>query len=150
MSSLLPALRQARPSAERSWPGARRASNAVGLAYSHKLWRARATDGLEMRAARPETAAGNRLVRIRDTPRNRVQPVGAALERRHRRHQAFCIGMAGRVEKNIYRGVLHDPPGIHHDNAARELRDDAEIVRDQKNRHSELRTQIAQKFEDLR
>ena len=70
---------------------------------------ARATDGLDVRRSAARSGSRQWARRDREFARNRIEPLRAALERRHRGHQPFRIGMARRAEKDIDRRVLHDP-----------------------------------------
>ena len=54
------------------------------------------------------------------------------------------------LRNNVDRRILHDAAGVHHHDAARELGDHTQVVRDQHHRHAELGAQVAQQLEDLR
>ena len=48
------------------------------------------------------------------------------------------------------RTLFHNAAGVHYGNAIRNLRDDAEIVRDEKHRELQLAAQFCEQLEDLR
>src|SRR3954447_13062310 len=71
-------------------------------------------------------------------------------EPRQRGHQAAGVLVLGICEQRAYPRLLHLAPGIHHDDALRSLRHQAEIMGDQDHRSAEFFLQIDDQFEDLR
>ncbi len=83
--------------------------------------------------------------RAGDRPRGGVRKV----EARHRIHQAHGIGMLGIVEKDINRGSLNDPAGVHDRDPVSHLRDHPEVMGDQQDAHAVLLLEIPQQGEYL-
>ena len=46
-------------------------------------------------------------------------------------------------------GPLHDPPGVHHRDLVRDVRDDSQVVGDQDQPHLALALEIREQFHDL-
>ncbi len=131
-----------------------------------------ATDGTRRRArARTARVAARPCGRCRSTKRQRFekrQPGGKSLSagttpsiagstdfgrrvgHRQRADQTARVGMARRGEQLVDRRMLRDPAGVHHEHVVAELRDDAQVVRDEQHRHAVLVLQRAQQLEDLR
>ena len=59
-------------------------------------------------------------------------------------------GCSGRLEELVDGRLLGDASGVHDDDLVRDLRDDAEIVRDHDDRHAVLLLELAHQLEDLR
>ena len=110
--------------------------------------------GRSRSAARRKGAAGGRLVSDGTMPGisfSRASVLGAERNhRRHRGHQAARVGMLRIREQRLDGRFLDLLAGIHHDDALRGLRDDAEIVRDQDQPGAELLLQIDDQLQDLR
>ena len=75
---------------------------------------------------------------------------GAPLRRRQRVEQLLRIRMLRRAQEGLALGELDDLAGVHDRHAVRHLRDDAEVVGDQQQRHAALGLQLRQQVEDLR
>ena len=89
--------------------GSRRAAHAMVRRRSPRSSGTAARQiGLDMRAARAEAAAGDRLVGIGNAAGDRVETPVAAVERRDRGHQALGIGMHRRAEQHLDRRLLDD------------------------------------------
>ncbi len=58
--------------------------------------------------------------------------------------------MAGVAEEVLERAALDDTAVIHHDDLFGDIGNDAEIVRDDEDRHVEFALQVAHQLEDLR
>jgi hypothetical protein len=81
---------------------------------------------------------------------NRGEQKNVAINWRNAVEQAARVGLAWRSEDRVDRALFDDVAGIHHQHALRELGDDAEVVRDQYDRHAEFALQSQQQIEDLR
>ena len=100
-----------------------------------------------VRAARREGAAGRDVAEPRHGALDRPQP--RAVLARQRRQQAARVGVLRVAEQRPHRRLFDDAAGVHHGDAIRLLRDDAEVVGDEQQREAEARLQIAQQVEDL-
>ena len=78
------------------------------------------------------------------------EPALVAGQRGQRAHQADGVGMLRVLEDLAHRTVLDDAAGIHDRDFVGDFRDDAEIVRDEQERHPRLALEIADEVEDLR
>ena len=76
--------------------------------------------------------------------------VGSAAVGWRLRNRPAVYGWRGSREQRARRRVLDDLPGVHDDDVVAGLGDDAEIVRDEQQRHAELAAQPRQQLEDLR
>src|SRR4051794_19878269 len=87
----------------------------------------------------PEWTARGKVKQVRRHSADRSEPVASRLvETRHRLEQSDGIGHP-RIGKDLLRlPCLDDPAGIHHDDPVRDPSNDAEVVRDDEDRHSEL------------
>src|SRR5262245_6237246 len=63
--------------------------------------------------------------------------------------QRSRVGMDGRAEDTCDRRLLHDPPGVHHDDAVAHLRHDPEVVGHEEDSHAHLAREPANQGEDL-
>src|SRR5438105_2641597 len=101
-------------------------------------------------AARMKAATCRKCAEIRNAARNRNQTVCTALKFRHRVEERLGIRME-RVGQQLGRlGKFDDLPGVHHNDAISNVADDAEIVCDQQDTHSQFLLELAQQFDDLR
>src|SRR6266545_1278184 len=106
----------------------------------HELW-----------AARVERAAGRAVVRMRNRSADRGQLTARLVtEAGNRPQQRLRIRMA-RIEEQIVDGALLDDfAQVHDDHVVGHLGHDAQVVRDEHDRHAVLGLQLAQQLEDLR
>jgi len=102
------------------------------------------------RAARRKTAAGWKIADARDVAGNGREAVGVAAQFRHGIHQRAGVGMQRSAQEFARGRQLDDLPGIHHGHAVGHVADDAEVVRDEQNRHAEPLLQLAQQIQNLR
>jgi len=99
-------------------------------------------------AARREGASGRERGERRNRAGNGDEFFGAT-EAGSGAEKSFGVGMA-RAAKNFGdRALLDDSPGVHDGDAVGDLRDDAEIVRDEKERKLEFAAKILQQRENL-
>ena len=103
-----------------------------------------------VRAAVVKAAALRPLRRRRHGAGNRREPLALLPDLRHRVEQAFRVRVVRAREQVADRRFLDDLAAVHHDDARRRLRDDAQVVRDEQNRRAELLLQVAQQLENLR
>ena len=82
-------------------------------------------------AAGGQRGRGRGLAGDRLQHRRRVQPGHAA-------QQGGRVGVPGVAEQRLHRGLLHDPPGIHHQHAVGGLGHHAQVVGDQDDRRPAL------------
>jgi len=85
-----------------------------------------------------------------DRARDRRETLAFVTDLRHRVEQAFGVRMMRGGEQLVHRRLLDDLAAVHHDHTRHGFRDNAEVVRDQQDRRSELLLQVAQELENLR
>src|SRR5439155_23436385 len=95
------------------------------------------------RAARREAAAGGYIREVRRLPVDRGEPV-APRECRQTAQESDRVRMLGTVEDVPGGTGLDDAPGVHDRDAIAELRDDAEVVRDEDQREVRLALDVLQ------
>ena len=78
----------------------------------------------------------------------RVMPI--SLQIGHRVEQAASVRMSRRAENILPGSEFDDTSRIHYRDAASDLRNHSEIVRDEEHGQAELGTQLREQFEDLR
>ncbi len=95
--------------------------------------------------------SGRQRTQVRRLPLDRDKPlVGVAIESRHGRHQATCVGMAGAgIKVSCWRG-FHHPSCIHDHDAIGIARDNAEVMRDQNQSRAGASRKILQQIKNLR
>ena len=71
------------------------------------------------------------------------------MQRRQRIEQPARVGMGGAVEDVCDRRAFDDPAAVHHHDPVGELRDDAEVMGNQDERHALLRPNLGDELEDL-
>ena len=102
-------------------------------------------------AARREPAAARPVERARHHAADRLERRRVAHpEQRDRRSSASVYGCCGLVEDLVHGAALDDLAGVHHGDLVDHLRDHAEVVGDQEDRHPELLAQVLHQLEDLR
>ncbi len=102
-----------------------------------------------VRAPRVEPAPTGHLVGARHLTGDHVQLAALRGRLRHRVEQALGVGVAREREQRVDRRLLHDLARVHHDDAVADLRDDAEVMRDEQHGHPEVALQLAEQLEDL-
>ena len=93
-------------------------------------------------------AACRRASQIGRLARDGIERLLAA-ELGHGAEQRLGVGMLGRAEQVAHRAHFHDPARIHHGHAVAHLGDDAEIVRDEDQRHAGLLLDVHEQVEIL-
>ena len=102
-----------------------------------------------VRAAARERAAGRHVGEFGHAARDRRQPVPRPGHLRARAQQPACIGVTHVVEDGFGGAAFDHAAAIHHQQMIDVLRDHAQIVRDQDQRHLALVDQVADQIEDL-
>src|SRR5262245_36031707 len=87
--------------------------------------------------ARMKGAPGRKAREVRRLPGDRVERLLAA-ELGHRAQQRARVGVLGVVEQLLHRRLLDDLAGVHHGYSIAHLRDDAQVVRHEDERHARL------------
>jgi len=100
-----------------------------------------------VRASRREPAAVRWVRRVRERSADAFRGVPSA---RQALQQRLRVGMGRVLEHVEHAPLLHHLPGVHDDDAVRDLRDDAEVVRDEEDAHPELVLEVPEQAEDLR
>src|SRR5262245_35815968 len=99
--------------------------------------------------ARMEGAPGRKAREVRRLPGDRVERLLAA-ELRHRAQQRARVRMLGIVEQLLHRRLLDDLAGVHHRHPIAHLRDDAQVVRHEDQRHAGLALDVLEQVQVLR
>ena len=94
-------------------------------------------------------APGGALERARDVSGHRSQRIVQCIELRQCVQQSAGVGVGGRAQHVAHRAALDDPPQVHHRDPVGGLRNHAEIVGDEQDRHAELGHQRLHEVEDL-
>ncbi len=106
---------------------------------------------LRVGAARVEVTARRTVDQARWRARDRHELLLArTAQRRDRVEQAPRVRVLWAGEQQLGRRGLDDPPGVHHGDVVGHLGDDAEVVRDDHDRHPELALQALEQRENLR
>ena len=98
-------------------------------------------------APRTERATRGQGVKARDCAANRSERT--ASKARRRAEQTLGVRVA-RMAQDFCRGAfLNDAAGVHHHHAIGNLRDDSQIVCDEKHRELKFAAQLREQFQDL-
>ena len=125
------------------------AAHQAGAIASLERDRLRGARVERVRAPRVEPAPTGHLVGARHLTGDHVQLAALRGRLRHRVEQALGVGVAREREQRVDRRLLHDLARVHHDDAVADLRDDAEVMRDEQHGHPEVALQLAEQLEDL-
>jgi hypothetical protein len=88
-------------------------------------------------------------VERRHLPADHRQLARAALRRGQRGEQLLRIRMLRRAHEIAALGELHDLARVHHGDPVGHARDDAEVVRDEEQRHRALGLKLGEEIQDL-
>ena len=114
-------------------------------------WVDLAADTFGQWAARVKPAAWWRAGRARHVASEHDSPAAAGrIDPRHRRKQGPGVGMQRCSVEHIGRGMLDDPPEVHHGHLVGQVFDHRQIVRDEEIREPELLTQFHEQVHHLR
>ncbi len=100
------------------------------------------------RATPGEGAARRQGEQRRHGTRNTLQPLALAARGGNRSEQAARIGMLWRAQHILYRAGFDQFAGIHHRDLVHALRNDAEVVADENERHAEFLAKLGEQMKD--
>jgi hypothetical protein len=105
---------------------------------------------LHLRASWMKAAAAGKISGTRNVAGNGLETVRMAAERWDRSNQSACVGMFGTLQNFVGGSEFDDLARIHDCDLIGDFCDEAQVVRDQEDRHAQAIFQIAQEVEDLR
>jgi len=103
-------------------------------------------------AAGMERAAGRRRIRLRHGAADGVE-ARVAITRSQPRdgtQKRLGVWVQRMVEQRVHVGLFNDASQVHHEDTLRHLRDEAQVVGDEENRHAEFVLKVEHQFENLR